>query len=423
MANDVLVFGERACVGKGKLELCAYPTTNAPLRAFDGGGPAIRQSRCSSPPCSCGFLGQHTSWSGHSSSPPSLDCIPASSVVTSLPFTSGLGIHVNCIAGKVDRELSLPSQPSPTLPNPAVCLHRSEKATEQHSSRLGAFLAAATISTKPSTKMRAALLILPAVALAAPDFAAPFQPAQLQQSPAQSNDTLVDDAALDLLKRQYNPNACASGYQACTNINQPGLCCRNTETCSIDGAGHAACCPNGSACTGTIAAITQGTSPTTTGAQTAVPTGATTTITVTPGTSTSFVQGSAGATSWVPNTFFPFAYLPTTYKSAAACSSAYSRCHSDAARCTAALAGGQNFGVTVSAPNGGVTITAVPTLGSVAASSICSSLSQAACSGDWNVQACSNYGPGDGSSAGRCGVERYGVGAGVAIGVMGGLLR
>jgi hypothetical protein len=271
--------------------------------------------------------------------------------------------------------------------------------------------------------MRTALLLLPAVALAAPDFAVPFQPAQLPQSPAQNNDTLVDDDTLNLLKRQTDPNGCASGYNACTNINQPGLCCRTTEVCSIDNAGHAACCPNGSACTGTIAPITQGSSPTSTGTPTTTPTGATTTITVTTGSSTAFVQGSTGATSWVPNTFFPFAYLPTTYRSAAACSSAYSRCQSDAARCTAALASGQNFGVTVSAPNGGVTITAVPSVGTSAAGSICSSLSQAACSGDWNIQACSAYGPGDGSGAGRCGVGSYGVGAGIALGVVGGMLR
>lgn len=262
--------------------------------------------------------------------------------------------------------------------------------------------------------MRTVLLLLPAIALAAPDILAPF-------TPAQSNDTLVDDGTLGLLKRQTDPNSCASGYKACTNINQPGLCCRTTETCSIDNAGHPACCPAGAACTGTIAPITQGSSPTSTGTQATTTGGATTTITVSP--TESFAQGSSGATSWVPNTFFPFAYLPTTYKSAAACSSAYSRCQSDAARCTAALANGQNFGVTVSANNGGVTVTAVPSVGSSAASSICSSLSKAACSGDWQVAACTAYGAGDGSNAGRCGVEKYGIGAGVALGIVGGMLR
>ncbi|KAF1974941.1 hypothetical protein BU23DRAFT_504064, partial [Bimuria novae-zelandiae CBS 107.79] len=211
--------------------------------------------------------------------------------------------------------------------------------------------------------MRTTLFLVPAIALATSEFATNFQPAVL----AQNNDTLVEDGISELLKRQYDPNGCADGYRACTNINQPGLCCPNDNICSADQAGHAACCPVGSACTGTIAPFTRGSS------STGTPTigSVTTTVTANPtgtenptGTGNPFVQGSgASATSWVPNTFFPFAYLPTTYSSAAACSSAYSRCQSDAARCTAALASGQNFGVTVSAPNGGVTITAVPSLG------------------------------------------------------------
>ena len=274
-------------------------------------------------------------------------------------------------------------------------------------------------------KMRTTLLLLPAAALAASDFASNFSPAQLAQSPAQSNETLIEAGLPELLRRQTNPNECADGYNPCSNINQPGLCCPNDNVCSMDSAGHAACCPVGSACTGTIAPATQGSSPTGTQSTTGTPTAgaATTTIIGNPNPTESFVQGSgASATSWVPNTFFPFAYLPTTYTAAAACSSAYSRCQSDAARCTAALAGGQNFGVTVSAPNGGVTITAVPSLGSASASSICSSLSSAACSGDWNVAACSAYG-GDGSGAQRrCG-DVYKMGAGVAIGVVGQMLR
>lgn len=271
--------------------------------------------------------------------------------------------------------------------------------------------------------MRTALFLLPAIALAASDFGTNFTPAQLQQSPAQDNDTLVDDGALGLLKRQTEPNECASGYKACVNLNQPGLCCPSDNVCSIDSAGHPACCPQGAACTGTIAPISQGSSPTSTGTPTTTFPFATTTITGNP-TGGDFVQGSgASASSWVQNTFFPFAYLPTTYSSAAACSSAYSRCQSDAARCTAALASGQNFGVTVNAPNGGVTITAVPSLGAASASSICSSLSSAACSGSWDVSACQAYGGGDGNGAGRrCG-DMYKMGAGVALGIAGQMLR
>ncbi|KAL5393244.1 hypothetical protein DPSP01_000076 [Paraphaeosphaeria sporulosa] len=239
---------------------------------------------------------------GTRSSPPSLDGIPASSVVTSLPF-----------APKSEQKTSASCVPQSlvvTSISPFAYTSQSRSLfTPRHAKRYRkTSLAPRRIPrlcvdcgpTNSSMRMRTALLFLPAIAFAAPDFTSPFQPAQLQQSPAQSNDTLVDDAALDLLKRQTGSNECASGYRACTNINQPGLCCRTTEVCSIDGAGHPACCPNGSACTGTISPITQGTSPTSTGTQTTTPTGATTTITVTPGTSTDFVQGSAGATSWPP---------------------------------------------------------------------------------------------------------------------------
>lgn len=146
--------------------------------------------------------------------------------------------------------------------------------------------------------MRTAFLILPAVALAAPDFVTNFSPAQL----AQYNDTLVEDGTLELLKRQVDPNECANGYKACTNINQPGLCCPNNNVCSADSAGHAACCLSGAACTGTIAPITQGSSPTATGTQTTTTGVVTTTVTGNPtGTENPFVQGSgAGATSWPP---------------------------------------------------------------------------------------------------------------------------
>lgn len=274
------------------------------------------------------------------------------------------------------------------------------------------------------------VLLPAAIALAAPDFLADFQPAVLQESPAQNNDTVLEEGRLELLKRQTD---CATGYSACNNINQPGLCCQTDQVCSADGAGHAACCPKGAACTGTIVPVGQNTD------SIAVSTATQTTttaaaggggVTITPAstinptsTDTPFIQQSSSiARSTVSNQFYPFPYIPTTYVNAAACSSAYTSCQSDAASCTAALASGQQ-GVTISAPNGGMTVTAVASVGTQSAESICSSLSLAACSG-LKVAACQAFGTGNAAGAAptRC-ADVYRVGAGVALGIAGQLLR
>jgi hypothetical protein len=76
----------------------------------------------------------------------------------------------------------------------------------------------------------------------------------------------------------------------------------------------------------------------------------------------------------------------------------------------------------VSAPNGGATITAVPSVGLQSAQSICASLSQEACSG-LQVEACRSFGgEGSGGVMTRCG-NGYLMGAGVAVGVVGQMLR
>jgi hypothetical protein len=80
------------------------------------------------------------------------------------------------------------------------------------------------------------------------------------------------------------------------------------------------------------------------------------------------------------------------------------------------------MGVTVSAPNGGATITAVPSVGLQSAQSICGSLSLQACSG-LQVEACRSFGgEGSGAAMTRCG-GGYLMGAGVAVGLAGQLLR
>lgn len=263
--------------------------------------------------------------------------------------------------------------------------------------------------------MRFALLplLLAPLAFATPDTLAAFEPAleQLEQLPTSNNDTTPVEGIAELLKRQGSN--CANNYYACTNLNAAGLCCPRTAVCSADRNNVVACCPQGAACTGTL-----GTSAT--GAVTASTTVPSVTASTTSGP---FVQattanaGTAGAT--VNNTFYPFPYIATTYTNAAACSSAYTACQSDAASCTNALMGGAQ-GVTVSAPNGGATITAVPSLGQASASQVCSSLSQEACYG-LQVAACKAFdGSGNAAPTRGCGGL---VGAmGVALGVAGQLL-
>jgi hypothetical protein len=264
-----------------------------------------------------------------------------------------------------------------------------------------------------------AILVLPAIALAAPDFVTDFEPAALLEAPSQTNETALEDGSLELIKRQGTN--CANGWSACTNINQPGICCRNDQVCAADTAGHAACCLKGAACTGTIAPIGQATSSISVTSTPATTTGAFATPTATTSTDPFVQNPSSAIRSTVSNQFYPFPIIPTTYTNAAACSSAYTSCQADASSCTAALANGAQ-GVTISAPNGGVTQTAVPSLGTASAQSICASLSSEACSG-LQVAACTAFDGGiPGAAPTRC-ADVYRVGAGVALGIAGQLLR
>lgn len=252
----------------------------------------------------------------------------------------------------------------------------------------------------------ASLLVAP-LALAVADTFAAFEPAllaPLEQLASSNNETSAVDSIAELLKRQNN--VCGSNAYQCSNA--PSLCCPRTAICSADSNNVVGCCPQGNACTGTLG-------PT----GTAVATASTTAPFVTASTTESFNQATsvAAGASTVSNAFFPFPYIATTYADAAACSSAYTRCQSDAASCTNALIGGAQ-GVTISAPNGGATITAVPSLGAQSASSICSSLSQEACYG-LQVQACQAF-DGTGAAPTRC--AGYIGAMGVALGVAGQLL-
>lgn len=65
----------------------------------------------------------------------------------------------------------------------------------------------------------------------------------------------TNETSHEVLKRQTNANACPSGYNACSALGAPGLCCASTASCAVDQAGHVACCPSGAVCTGSISSI------------------------------------------------------------------------------------------------------------------------------------------------------------------------
>jgi hypothetical protein len=240
---------------------------------------------------------------------------------------------------------------------------------------------------------------------------------------------------LELLKRQ---SGCPSNYFSCSYLGAAGLCCKNNSLCSADNVGHVACCPQGAVCTGTLGGTGVGAAATFASASASTTVGfvqATTTAAATIGTATTsgllFVGATGGSQtsgassrSYVPNPYYPaFPYIPTTYQNAAACSSAYTTCQSDFASCTSYLGGSAGaHGVTVSAPNGGVTVAGPTTTYAPSfATAVCSSISSQGCFG-LVVEACGNFGTGGGSqgAAPRCtGVLKYGAGVGVAVGLAG----
>lgn len=238
-----------------------------------------------------------------------------------------------------------------------------------------------------------------------------------------------------LVKRQNN---CQSGYNSCSSLGAGSACCPQNANCALDDAGNIACCPSGAECTGTIAGTATG-SQTVTSSSSGFVLGGTTTsstpITTSPGI-TSFTTGVAGGGSTVPNNFYPFIYIPTSYANADLCTSAYSMCQAQSTSCFASLAGAN--GVTVSGLGGG--ITQQGTTGTVlnSASTICSSLSAQGCYNLRETQ-CSIFGSGsagttatssngfvqvgnDGPRQTACPGMLYAAGAGAVFGAIGGLV-
>ncbi|KAF1814273.1 hypothetical protein P152DRAFT_512671 [Eremomyces bilateralis CBS 781.70] len=244
--------------------------------------------------------------------------------------------------------------------------------------------------------------------------------------PEPFNFTLADlnDSVHELLRRQSN--ACPRGYNNCNHLGAPGLCCQSNSNCARDPNGNLACCPIGAACTGVVSSTVLGDSP----SSSSVNGGG---VIIGGTSSASFgapaATTAAGTGSMVPNQYYPYPYISTTYVNAAACSSAWSTCQGHSTSCAGALGGGVN-GITVSAPNGGVTVPgATATFQPAEASAICSSLSAQACYG-LQVAACEAFGTGlnsfvaGGDAAPRptgCDLA-YRMGAGLAMGVAGQLL-
>ncbi|KAH6678419.1 hypothetical protein B0J14DRAFT_534758 [Halenospora varia] len=264
-----------------------------------------------------------------------------------------------------------------------------------------------------TTTLTTSFFLLPVSisALQIPSIFAPFFSVQDIPLTSSTNETIIP--VPELLKRDGN---CPVNYNACTQANFAGACCPQNAICTTDRANNVACCPVGATCTGTLTRATGTT--TTTGIG-----GVIATIT--------------NAASVVPNAFFPFPYIGTSYPNSAACNSAFLACQSNYAACTQDLQGGSGgFAVTIVAPGGGVTVNASPTvqnLGASSAQGICSSLSTVAC---FNLQSsnCAQFGTGTATGGGSfvtgtgtknaAGARQTGMGcmvmvAGVGLGIAG----
>ncbi|KAI9886976.1 MAG: hypothetical protein M1823_001192 [Watsoniomyces obsoletus] len=222
--------------------------------------------------------------------------------------------------------------------------------------------------------------------------------------------TPVLSLPVELRKRQNN--ACPANYSPCPAVTQGAVCCSANSDCQRDQAGNIACCPRGASCTGIISVGTQtGTAVTATGGNAnnggfivggagagggggSATVSLATTGFVAPSTTASnpLISGQAtgapiggGGAGYVG--FLPIA---APFPNQQVCSSAYSSCQTEFQKCTAALGGLGNAGltggfngITISgAPGIGITVQgASTTLGAAQATSVCQSLSSQACQG------------------------------------------
>lgn len=170
---------------------------------------------------------------------------------------------------------------------------------------------------------------------------------------------------------------CPSGYNPCSTLDNPKVCCRDGSRCARDEADNIACCPSGASCTGSLLASTTDTS------SFRFPQYGTAAATADDETA----HGALATGSTMPGAY-PFVYVPTTFADAKTCSAYYTRCETDYSSCTASLGNGgnaQQWGVTGAA---GVTVQ-----GGAAAQetgSTCSKLQLEACHG-LNLGYCDSY--------------------------------
>ncbi|PBP26968.1 hypothetical protein BUE80_DR002228 [Diplocarpon rosae] len=233
------------------------------------------------------------------------------------------------------------------------------------------------------------LLLLPVSAFQIPSILAPFYEPYTEKSILLSNDSISSEPGL--LKRD---GSCPANFNSCTTFRDSagGACCTAGSVCTTDRSENIACCPTGASCTGSLDIATA------TATSGAVLGGGTVAAGTTAGTSTNPAATITGTVSYVANGFFPFPYIPVSYINSAACNSAYNDCQSNYAACTIALGGSgggiAGFGVTIVAPNGGITATpTMQNLGLASATSICSSLSSVGC---YNIVStnCAQFGTG-----------------------------
>lgn len=233
---------------------------------------------------------------------------------------------------------------------------------------------------RPTIVLSYLLLSLPISAVRIPSITAAFYEAFLEDHLLANISTIGNNR--ELVKRQAG--GCPARFNPCAGNGYGGACCTSGSICTTDVARNVACCPNGATCTGTVLA--------------GAPVSTTQSGGVFGTTSTNAPTITTGPVAIVTNPYFPFPIIATSYSNSAACNSAFEACQSNYAACTANLQGGGGFGVTVVAPQGGVTV--APTaqnLGPASATSVCSSLSRQACYGIVSEN-CAQFGQGTGGS-------------------------
>ena len=280
-----------------------------------------------------------------------------------------------------EREISIPDDP---IESEIDWIHKEikEKDNTEHiqttamksSWLLWALSLVSTVSTETT-------ITTPPPVSPLPTSATPFSPFH---APLKAEPQKRAFEVLQILNKRV-ANECPSGYNPCSTLDNPKICCRNGSRCARDAADNIACCPTGASCTGSLFASTTDTSSFmfpqyATGAATSVST----------------TQGAIATGSTMPGAY-PFIYVPTTFSDAMTCSAYYTKCESEYAQCTASLGSGSNgqWGVTVGGDGGaGVTIQGG---GAEATASACSSLQLEACHG-LNLGYCNSYNSGQQNS-------------------------